>query len=315
MTATQATHSTSNSTSRRSSRPEAHPRAGSEAKHDIYATVTEQIIDAIEQGVRQDGRPLWRGQGRAQALPHNFKTGARYRGINVLTLWIAANVRGYGGGAWLTYRQAEALGWHVRKGEKAVPVVFYQTTERQSIDPETGEEETRNGIILRTYSLFNLDQLDIDPPLPAVTAFQGIEVAEAIMGGSGARIIEAGAKAYYRPQADEIHLPARDRFDNAEDFYAVALHELTHWTGHASRLARSFEGRFGDETYAFEELIAEIGAAFVCADIGIAPATMDGHARYIDGWLTVLRRDKRAIFTAASAAAKAHAFLMAAGAS
>lgn len=303
--------------SRSSSRPEAHPRAAGaeQPRMDIYATVTQQIVDAIEQGIRQDRPPLWRGQGGAQAIPHNFHTGKRYRGINVLTLWIAANARAYGSGAWLTYRQAEALGGHVRKAEKAVPVVYYQPVESQRIDTASGEEETHHGILLKTYWLFNLDQIEgIEAPLPTSSEFRGIDIAEQVIAGSGAVIVEGGTKAFYRPSTDEISLPSRNRFSRAESFYAVALHELTHWTGHSSRLARSFEGRFGDESYAFEELIAEFGAAFVCADIGIAPATMDNHATYVDGWLNVLRRDKKAIFTAASQAEKAHAFLMASAA-
>jgi len=166
--------------------------------------------------------------------------------------------------------------------------------------------------LLRTYWLFNLEQIDGIAATGAKTKkFQGIDAADQVLASCGADIIEQGSKAFYRPSTDEIHLPTRDRFDRPESFYAVALHEATHSTGHLSRLARNFDGRFGDESYAFEELIAELGASFLCADLGLAPVTLDDHARYIDSWLSVLKRDKKAIFTAASHAAKAHDYLMA----
>jgi antirestriction protein ArdC len=315
MAATHATHPTTNPTARGSSHPEAHPRAAVPGQRatDLYRTVTQQIIAAIEQGVRQRGEPLWRGQGGAQGLPYNIATGKRYRGINVLSLWIATQTHAYASGGWLTYRQAAALGGQVRRGARAVQVVYYQPVERRPVAAETGDEEPRPGIVLRTYALFNREQIDGLEPAPAATPFPRIATAEAIMAGSGAVIIEAGAQAYYRPHSDEIHLPTRERFDHAENFYAVALHELTHWTGHPHRLARNFGGRFGNESYAFEELIAELGAAFLCADLGLAAATLAGHAAYVEGWLTVLRRDKAAIFTAASHASKAHDFLLARG--
>lgn len=298
----------SHNTPRSSSHPEAHQRAAV----DIYQTVTNQIIEAIEQGIKKDGKPLWHGQGSAQSTPYNFKTGKRYRGINVLSLWIAANLKGYGSAAWLTFRQALELGGQVRKGEKATTVIYYQETDRKSTDTETGEVEIRHRIILKSYALFNLDQVEgIETNISAeISAIQCIEIADQILLNSKATIIEEGIKAFYRPSSDEIYLPSRNRFTSTEIFYSVAMHELMHWTGHPSRLDRNFTGRFGDESYAFEELIAEIGSAFVCAELGISSATIDNHASYIDGWLNVLSRDKKAIFTAASQAAKAYDYLM-----
>ena len=162
--------------------------------------------------------------------------------------------------------------------------------------------------------MFNLEQCEGIAANIITRIFLGNEAAETLLQASGAVILEQGGKAFYRPSTDEIYMPERCRFINDESFYAVALHELTHWTGHPSRLDRDFSGRFGTEAYAFEELVAELGAAFSCADLGLIPATMDDHARYIDSWLKVLKNDKKAIFTAASQASKAHSWLMAAAA-
>ena len=159
--------------------------------------------------------------------------------------------------------------------------------------------------------MFNLDQIDgIEPPAREPRpAFQAIEDAERILQASPARIIEGGPKAFYQPTTDTIHLPAREDFISPEAFYSVALHEATHSTGHASRLARDFSGRFGDSAYAFEELIAELGSAFLNADLGIIGSTLQDHADYLANWIKILQNDKRAILTAAAAASKAHVFI------
>ncbi len=286
---------------------EAHPRAGG----DLYQIVTDQIIGAIEQGIKRDGKPQWRGQGGAAGMPYNHKTCKQYSGVNVLMLWISANTQSFGSSAWLTYKQASELDGNVRKGEKGTRIVYFEPLKREAIDRATGEKSEKTIPMLRQYVVFNLDQIEgITPAAAQAGGFHGIEAAEAVLVRSGAAIIEGGAKAFYSPNHDEIHLPDRVRFEAAERFYSVALHELTHWTGHQSRLARDFSGRFGDEAYAFEELIAELGAAFACADLDLIPATMDDHANYIEGWLRVLKKDKRAIFTAASQASKAHDYIV-----
>jgi antirestriction protein ArdC len=281
-------------------------------KPDLYRTITDQIIAAIEAGVKAGGQPLWIGQGATNGLPRNLKTNKAYAGINVLILWLAAHTGRYGSSAWLTYKQAKELGGTVRTGERGAHIVYFEPLTREAIDPDTGESEERVIPMLRSYVVFNTDQIDglSIPENSTRTSFADIATADAVLIHTGATIEEGGAQAYYRPSTDTITLPDRDRFTHAETFYAVALHELTHWSGGKSRLARDFSGRFGDEAYAFEELIAELGAAFTCADLGLIPATMPDHVSYIESWLKVLKHDKRAIFTAASQASKAHAFLM-----
>jgi antirestriction protein ArdC len=280
-------------------------------KYDIYQTITDKIIAAIEAGVQRDGKPLWSGAG-SSGMPYNQTSGKTYSGVNVLILWLAAMERGFASSAWLTYKQATALGGNIKKGSKGQQVVYFSTMERESTDHATGEINPRKVGFLKSYTVFNLEQCEGIEANIVTRTFLGNEAAEALLQASGAVILELGGKAIYRPSTDEIYLPERSRFVTDEAFYSVALHELTHWTGHPSRLDRDFSGRFGTEAYAFEELVAELGAAFACADLGLIPATMDNHASYIDSWLKVLKNDKKAIFTAASQASEAHGWLMAA---
>ncbi|MBK6907828.1 MAG: DUF1738 domain-containing protein [Rhodocyclaceae bacterium] len=282
---------------------------GKIGKFDLYQSVTDKIIAAIELGVKRDGRPMWSGAG-ATGIPYNRKSGKTYSGVNVLILWLAAQETGFASSAWMTYQQAKELGGSVKKGSKGQQVLYFSTVGRDRIDNETGEVESRKIGFLKSYTVFNIDQCEGIADGIVRRTFQGDVAAEAVMQASGATIIEQGGKAFFRPSSDEIYLPERSRFMSDEAFYAVAMHELTHWTGHKSRLARDFSGRFGTEAYAFEELIAELGAAFCCADLGLIPVTMDDHASYIDSWLKVLKHDKKAIFSAASQASKSHAFLM-----
>ena len=286
---------------------EAHPSAGG----DLYQIVTDKIIALIEQGIARDGKPQWLGQGGAAGMPYNYSTGKQYSGVNVLMLWIEADTCRLGSSAWLTFKQARVLGGNVRKGEKGAHIVYFEPLKREEINRTTGEKSEKIIPMLRQYVVFNMDQIEgITPVAAQAGGFVGIEAAEAVLTHSAAPIIEGGTKAYYSPNHDEIHLPDRVRFDRSETFYAIALHELTHSTGHKSRLARDFSKRFGDEAYAFEELVAELGAAFACADLGLIPTTMDDHASYIEHWLRVLKQDKRAIFTAASQASKAHDYIV-----
>jgi antirestriction protein ArdC len=288
-----------------------HSTNSSNDKFDLYQTITDKIISAIEAGVQRDGKPLWRGAG-ATGMPYNQTSGNTYSGVNVLILWLAAMESGFVSSAWLTYKQATALGGNIKKGSKGQQVVYFSTMERESTDLGSGEIETRKVGFLKSYTVFNLEQCEGIEANIVTRTFLGNEAAEALLHASGAVIFEQGGKAYYRPSTDEIYMPERCRFIKDEAFYAVVLHELTHWTGHPSRLDRDFSGRFGTEAYAFEELVAELGAAFSCADLGLIPVTMDNHASYIDSWLKVLKNDKKAIFTAASQASKSHSWLMAA---
>ena len=282
---------------------------GQPRKFDLYQSVTDKIIAVIEQGVKRDGKPLWSG-ATASGMPYNRKSGKAYSGVNVLVLWLAALEAGFSSPAWLTFKQVGELGGHVRSGSKGVPVVYFSTMAREQLDADTGEISGREVGFLKSFTVFNVEQCEGIVDGIVRRTFQGNEAAEAVLQASGATIIEQGGKAFYRPSTDDVYLPERSRFVTDEAFYVVALHELTHWTGGKTRLARDFAGRFGSEAYAFEELIAELGAAFCCADLGLMLATMDDHARYIDSWLRVLKNDRKAIFTAASQASKAHAWLM-----
>jgi antirestriction protein ArdC len=222
---------------------------------------------------------------------------------------VAALERGYSRPIWGTYKQWQAEGCQVRKGEKASLVVFYKTI---TVDTETeGEEETAERLIARASCVFNVDQVEGYAPaeaFPAVPQFEPIAAAEALALKVGAEIREGGAKACYSPAEDVVMMPDRVRFQGTatmsagEAFYATLMHELTHWTAHPDRCARDLKHRFGSEAYAMEELVAELGAAFLCAELGITPEPRPDHAQYITHWLGVLKADKKAIFTAASKA-------------
>ena len=277
------------------------------AKTDAYDAVTAKIVALLEAG--KTGRPItWSGQGEAGRIPYNMKSGNPYRGVNVLSLWISAAERGYGSAAWLTYKQAEELGGQVRKGEKATPCVFFGT---RDVPDESGDdaEETRRIPFAKPFWLFNADQVDgIGRPEPAA-AWDPLERAEEVVKKSGADVSEGGTRAFYNPISDKVALPDRQRFRCHENFYVVCFHELSHWTGHKSRLARDLRNRFGTEAYAMEELVAELGSAFICAETGVR-GELEHHANYLDSWLKVLKGDRKAIVTAASAAGKAAAFVL-----
>lgn len=226
-------------------------------------------------------------------------------------LWASAAMQGFENPLWITYKQAAELGGHVRKGEKGTQVVYANTVVRQETD-DTGNDLVTTIPFLKTYTVFNASQVEGLPerfykPHPVISGSSTrIELAEQFFRATGAVIRNGGNAAYYSPSQDHIQLPEFTSFFNAEGYYATLAHEMTHWTKHASRLNRDFGGkRFGDAGYAMEELVAEIGAAFLCADLGITPETREDHAAYIATWIKVLRSDKRAIFTAAGHAQRA----------
>ena len=274
---------------------------------DLYQQITDQILEAMDQAQGQ-GRRLWDAQ---PSLPLNLATGKPYTGMNTLILWGAALSRGYQSPYWLTYKQATEKGGQVRKGEHGTRAVFFKPYESRDTDPDTGEETTTDRLIMKSFTVFNLDQIDgiTAPAMEARPAFEVMADAERLLQRTPAPIREGGPSACYIPSRDEIHMPARETFVNPEAFYSVAYHEATHATGHQSRLARQFSTRFGDEAYAMEELVAELGAAFLCAEVGILPQTRADHAHYLAHWVRVLRSDRKAIFTAAAAASKAAAFI------
>jgi antirestriction protein ArdC len=282
---------------------------------DVYTRVTERIIADLEQGIRPWMKP-WHAEHAAgkicRPLRHN---GTPYRGMNILLLWGEAMAKGYVAPIWMTFKQALELGACVRKGEHGSLVVFANTVTRTETNAD-GEDVEREIPFMKGYTVFNVEQIDGLPaiyyarpenPLPLS---ERIEQADRFMTATGATIRHGGNMAYYAPGPDAIQLPPFEAFKDKESYYATALHELTHWTRHASRLDRDFgRQKFGDAGYAREELVAELGAAFLCAEIGITPEVRADHADYIGNWLNVLKEDKRAIFSAAAHAQRAADFL------
>ena len=287
-----------------------------ESKRDVYQDITEQIITAIESGAGDFHMP-WHSDGLPRSRPVNALTGNAYRGVNVLALWTTAEVYGYTSNAWATFRQWQQLGARVTKGEHGTLIVFYKRMERESKDGEADEKSAKPYLLARASLVFNVDQVEgwEPPPRKVRGIVEGCEAAEAFVAAAGPVVRHGGGDAYYRPSSDHIQMPDRDRFTGTatstttETYYATLLHELTHWTGHSSRLDRDFSARFGIEAYAMEELVAELGAAFLCADVGIENNPRQDHAAYIARWLKVLRDDKKALFTAASQASRAAEFL------
>ncbi|MCR4294321.1 MAG: zincin-like metallopeptidase domain-containing protein [Elusimicrobia bacterium] len=277
-------------------------------KPDAYAIVTDRIIAALEAG-NVPWRQPW--HVRSHGPQRNAISGHAYRGINVL---LTASAR-YADPRWITFKQALDLGGHVRKGEHGTPIVFFRIIERD--DAATGEPVRIP--LARHFTLFNAGQCDgLDlPPLeePAEgAAFDPIEAAEAIVAAMPQRpeIQHNTARAFYRPATDVVHLPPRESFQTPAAYYATAFHELTHSTGHQSRVGREAIGTaaFGDDCYSREELIAEMGAAFLSAESGISADTITPSAAYIGAWLAVLKADSRLVISAAAAGQRAADFIL-----
>ena len=289
-----------------------HSHTGGSTRQDIYTRVTERIIADLERGVRTWVKP-WSAEHAAgkitRPLRHN---GTPYSGINVLMLWSSAVAAGYAAPTWMTYRQSVEMGGHVRKGEKGSLVVYANSITRTEIDKVTGEDAEREIHYMKSYTVFNVEQIDGLPaqyyakPEPRFTPIQRIQHAEQFFAALKADIRHGGTRAYYAQESDYIRMPPFEAFRNAESYYATLAHESTHWTKHPSRLDREFGRKhWGDEGYAQEELVAELGAAFLCADLELALQPREDHAAYIAHWLQVLRNDKRAIFRAAAHAQRA----------
>ena len=275
----------------------------------IRQTITDKIISILEAGTTKGGSRWTQSSGNG--LPHNAKTQDPYRGINVLLLWSETAECGYSSNNWLTYKQAEAMGGHVRKGEKSVMCVFYDKIRKQSDD----EQEEIIYPMIKPFWLFNVAQIDGLPETLFVSAsikeFNPVLEAEQVIAKTDAKIRHGFDNAFYAPSRDEICLPNKERFTSEVNYYATALHELAHWTGIESRLNRTFGKRFGDDAYAMEELVAELSAAFSMGSLGMVDGMIENHASYLDGWIKCLKADKSAIFTAASQAAKASDFILA----
>jgi antirestriction protein ArdC len=284
-------------------------------RQDVYTRITDKIIADLEQGVRTWMKPWNAGNtaGRiSRPLRHN---GVPYSGINILMLWAEATAQGFGAPIWMTFKQATELNAHVRKGEKGSLVVYANSITRTEQE-DNGEETEREIHYMKGYTVFNVEQIDGLPehyygkPEVQTTPVERIAHAEAFFKATGADVRYRGDRAFYSNDGDYIQMPVIEAFRDAESFYATLSHESAHWTKHKSRLDRDFgRKQWGDEGYAREELVAELGSAFLCADLGITPEVMPDHASYIANWLTVLKNDKRAIFSAAAHAQKAVDFL------
>ena len=271
-------------------------------------TLVSGIIAQLESGSAPWVRP-WSTSGVSD-MPHNLATHRAYNGVNVLQLWIAQTARGYATAEWCTFQQAKALGASVRKGEHGMPVWFIAPRVASKANAIDDDDRKANGVTFKQYTVFNRDQCDgISPlaPVDAVPVFEPIANAEAYVAAIGAEIRLGGDAAYYAPGTDVIACPQPERFENASAFYATLLHEHIHWTGAQKRLDRTFGKRFGDDAYAFEELVAELGAAFLTAQLHL-PGTLR-HAEYLGHWARALRADPKALWTAGSAATRAAAFL------
>ncbi len=286
---------------------------------DLHCQITDSIIAAIEAGATTCTMP-WHRTGLSSVLPTNALTHASYQGINILALWVEAQRSGYEHSLWATYRQWSELGAQVRRGEKSSAIIFYKEYE---VDPDPANAED-DGLrrVARASRVFNIAQVDgyLPPEIPLLPPIARIARAGAFTAASQADIRHGGDIAYYRrPQPDGsgdfIQMPDENLFQasaecqRTEDYYSVLMHELTHWTGASSRCNRDLGKRFGDAAYAMEELVAELGAAFLCAELGISSVTRAGHAGYVANWLGVLKNDKRAIFAAAAKASQATAYL------
>ena len=245
-------------------------------------------------------------------LRHN---GMPYSGINILMLWGAAIEGGYQSPFWMTYRQAKEYGAHVKKGERG-NLVVYANTITKTEEQDDGSEEERKIPFMKGYSVFNVEQVEGLPehfyakPEPVIDPAERIEHADKFFAASGADIRHGGNRAFYSGGSDHVQMPPFECFNSPESYYATLAHELTHWTKHPKRLDREFgRKKWGDEGYAREELVAELGAAFLCADLALTPEPGEDHAAYIQSWLKVLKQDKRAIFSAAAHAQRAADYL------
>jgi antirestriction protein ArdC len=276
-------------------------------QHSVYSIITEQIIKQLESGVAPWRKP-W-----STSAPRNLVTQKDYRGLNVFLL----ASQGYASPYWLTFNQCQRLGGRIKKGEHSTLVTFWKFGEYEKQDADTGEGEKHTSVLLRYYRVFNLDQTEgIADKLnlasrPRVPSIDECERIVAGMPNPPAR--EQSDRAWYRPSCDTVGMPARNTFESAESFYSTLFHELTHSTGHPSRIGR--DGiekleRFGSESYSKEELVAELGASVLCGVCGIAPATIDNSASYLQSWINVLRGDSRLIVSASSAAQKAADYIL-----
>lgn len=270
----------------------------------IYQQVTDQIIQQLESGAA----PWVKEWNSSSSANHNVISGKAYQGINTIILGMSAAANGFKSNTWATYKQWAEKGAQVLKGTKGTTIIFYSPVTGSKVTA-SGEEKTYH-YVLKSYSVFNADQVTgYVAPIAPVKTFNSITALESLAAASGADIKHGGDRAFFSPSGDFIQMPNKGDFSSEPAYYATLLHELAHWSGAESRLGRDLSGRFGNEAYAAEELIAELSAAFLCAQYQI-----DGdlrHAGYIASWLKVLKNDNKAIFKAAALAQKAADYIKA----
>jgi len=294
----------------RPARPSEAPRAS------LYDEVTARIVAELEAGRVPWVQPWGVSGAVGPALPRNAVSGRVYSGINILILWSAVIAAGYPTQGWLTFRQALDAGGNVRKGERGTMVVYADRFVPEGEKERAAESGDAAKAIpfLKRFVVFNVAQCEglgagLAPELLPLAEREIVPAAEALIAASGVDVRVGGDEAFYVPSADYVQVPPQPAFFDQINYYRTCLHELTHATGHASRLNRKLLNAFGSKHYAREELVAEMGSAFLCAALGIAPTVR--HADYIGCWLDVLREDNRAVFRAASAASKAADWLLA----
>ena len=271
---------------------------------DLYARITDAILRQIE--TADPGSWICPWHRTTGGLPRNALTGHTYRGINTLSLWCGGQAGGYADQRWATYRQWSEFGAQVRKGEQGTLVIFFKDLPHRS---EYNGDEDSPRFVARASTVFNAEQvLGAMAPVDAPAPIDPTPTFDTFVARTGASVRD-GEAACYIPSRDQIQMPARDRFRSTQGYCATLAHELVHWTGAKARLDRDLSTRFGNRSYAAEELVAELGSAFVMAQLGLAAEPHPQHAAYMAGWLPLLRSDSRALFTAASLAARAARFL------
>lgn len=289
-------------------------RAAAAARPSPAQTITAALITRLEAGTNPWSKPWATPAELARPMR---ACGQPYRGINAIYLWLIADARGYPVQTWMTYNQAAALGGQVRRGEKSEIAVFFKSYPKTERDEATGEETASNRRVLRTYSVFNVAQIDnlparftTLPPPRVIPPDEHRTLVDTFIAAQGADIRTGGDSAHYVPSRDYIQMPRWQDFESYALYGSTAIHELAHWTGHKDRLGRDLQNRFGSPDYAREELIAEMASAMVGADLGLPAGHLDNHAAYLASWLKILRDDENAIFKAAARAEEAAQFLL-----
>jgi antirestriction protein ArdC len=270
----------------------------------VFEAITAQVIAQIEEGIAGRWTKPWIDLG--EGIARNAKTGKAYRGGNTLITWAKATHNGWDGAWWATYKQWDALGAQVRKGEKGTALIYWKFVERADADGNVRRIPFAN-----VFTVFHAAQVDgwTPPAAEERDTPERVAAAEQLFDSVGATVLVGGDRACYSPTTDTIHVPTLEQFQDAAAYYATLAHEHAHWTGHKDRLNRDLSGRFGSESYAAEELVAELTATFLCSTLGLSPTPRPDHAAYLSSWLKVLKSDPKALWKAASLAQESHDYI------